>query len=186
MAIPALDFESYFFGRKKRVFLEDIAKLHIFAAEEENLSTKTRNIMKKIAFILMAFVMTMCLPVQADNDRVITYDQLPAQAQTLLKDHFANKVPLIITMDFDDYKVMYQSGEKVEFDKKGNWKDIECKASAVPTAIIPEQIKANVKKTFPAATIIKIDRDRRGYDVKLNNGMEIEFDKKFNVVDIDD
>ena len=33
---------------------------------------------------------------------------------------------------------------------------------------------------------IKIDRDRRGYDVKLNNGMEIEFDKKFNVVDIDD
>ena len=67
--------------------------------------------MKKIAFILMAFVMAMCLPAQADNDRVITYDQLPAQAQTLLKDHFANKVPLIITMDFDDYKVMYQSGE---------------------------------------------------------------------------
>jgi len=33
---------------------------------------------------------------------------------------------------------------------------------------------------------IKIDRDRRGYDVKLNNGMEIEFDKKINVVDIDD
>ena len=33
---------------------------------------------------------------------------------------------------------------------------------------------------------IKIDRDRHGYDVKLNNGMEIEFDKKFNVVDIVD
>ncbi|MBO7138047.1 MAG: PepSY-like domain-containing protein, partial [Bacteroidaceae bacterium] len=97
-----------------------------------------------------------------------------------------DKMPLIITVDWDDYKVIYQSGEKVEFDKKGNWKDLDCKVSAVPTALIPEQIKTNVKATFPAATIIKLDRDRRGYDVKLNNGMEIEFDKNFRVVDLDD
>ena len=36
------------------------------------------------------------------------------------------------------------------------------------------------------ATVIKLDRDRRGYDVKLNNGMELEFNKKFEIVDIDD
>ena len=36
------------------------------------------------------------------------------------------------------------------------------------------------------ATIIKLDRDRRGYDVKLNNGMELEFNKNFEIVDIDD
>lgn len=142
--------------------------------------------MKKSLFILMAFVLTMCLPVMADNDRVITFDQLPAPAQELLKKHFAEKVPLIITVDWDDYKVIYQSGEKVEFDKKGNWKDLDCKVSRVPVALIPEQIKANVKATFPGAIIIKLDRDRRGYDVKLNNGMELEYNKKFQVVDIDD
>ena len=134
----------------------------------------------------MAFVLTMCMPAMADNDRVITFDQLPAQAQELLKKHFAEKVPLIITVDWDDYKVIYQSGEKVEFDKKGNWKDLDCKVSRVPVALIPEQIKANVKATFPGAIIIKLDRDRRGYDVKLNNGMELEYNKKFQVVDIDD
>ena len=142
--------------------------------------------MKKSLFILMAFVLTMCMPVMADNDRVITFDQLPAPAQELLKKHFAEKVPLIITVDWDDYKVIYQSGEKVEFDKKGNWKDLDCKVSRVPVALIPEQIKANVKTTFPGAIIIKLDRDRRGYDVKLNNGMELEYNKKFQVVDIDD
>ena len=142
--------------------------------------------MKKSLFILLAFVMAMCLPVMAESDRVITFDQLPAPAQTMLKKYFADKMPLIITVDWDDYKVKYQSGEKVEFDKKGNWKDLDCKVSAVPTALIPEQIKTNVKATFPAATIIKLDRDRRGYDVKLNNGMEIEFDKNFRVVDLDD
>ena len=142
--------------------------------------------MKKRMLMLLALVLTMCMPMMADNDRVITFDQLPSQAQTLLKKNFADKVPLIVTVDFDDYKVMYQSGEKVEFDKKGNWKELECKTSAVPTALIPDEIKAKVKTTFPGATIIKLGRDRRGFDVKLNNGMELEFDKKFQIVEIDD
>ncbi|MBR6189251.1 MAG: PepSY-like domain-containing protein [Prevotella sp.] len=142
--------------------------------------------MKKTVFILLALLLTMCMPMMADNDRVITFDQLPQTAQTMLKTHFADKVPLVITVDWDDYKVMYQSGEKVEFDKKGNWKDIDCKVSAVPTALIPEQIKTHVKATFPGTTIIKLDRDRRGYDVKLNNGLELEYNKQFQVVDIDD
>ena len=142
--------------------------------------------MKKTVFILLALLLTMCMPMMADNDRVITFDQLPQTAQTLLKTHFADKVPLVITVDWDDYKVMYQSGEKVEFDKKGNWKDLDCKVSAVPTALIPEQIKNHVKATFPGTTIIKLDRDRRGYDVKLNNGLELEYNKQFQVVDIDD
>ena len=45
---------------------------------------------------------------------------------------------------------------------------------------------AHVKATFPDAIIIKLDRDRRGYEVKLSNGLEIEYNKKFQVVDIGD
>ena len=142
--------------------------------------------MKQRLFILLAMVMTMCLTVKADNDLVITFDQLPTQAQTLLKKHFGDKTPLIVTVDWDDYTVVYQSGEKIEFDKKGEWKELNCKTSAVPTALIPEPIKASVKQTFPGAIIIKLDRDRRGYDVKLNNGMELEFNKKFQIVELDD
>ena len=95
--------------------------------------------MKKRIVMMLTFALMMCMSVMADNDRVITFDQLPAPAQTLLKQHFADKVVMIVTVDYDDYTVMYQSGEKVEFDKKGNWKDIDCKRSAVPTALIPEQ-----------------------------------------------
>lgn len=136
--------------------------------------------------MLAAFVLTMSLPMMADNDRVITFEQLPQEAKTLLMTHFADKVPLVITVDYNDYKVMYQSGEKVEFNKKGRWKELDCKVSEVPTALIPEQIKAHVKATFPGTTIIKLDRDRRGYDVKLNNGIELEYNKNFQVVDVDD
>lgn len=142
--------------------------------------------MKKMMFILLAFVMTMSMPVMSDNDRVITFDQLPAPAQAMLKQHFGDKVPLVITADRSDFNVMYQSGEKVGFDKKGNWREIECKRSSVPEALVPEQIKAAVKKSFPGTTIQKIDRDRRGYDVELDNGLDLEFNKKFQMVEIDD
>ena len=82
--------------------------------------------------------------------------------------------------------VMYDSGEKVEFDKQGNWKDFDCRTSQVPAALIPEQIKTHIRATFPGTTIIKLDRNRRGYEVKLNNGLEVEYNRTFQVIDIDD
>ena len=141
--------------------------------------------MKKLLFVLLA-VLTLGFSAKADHDQVINFNQLPQQAQTLLKEHFANKVPLIVTMDWDDYTIVYETGEKVEFDKQGKWKEIDCRTSSVPTALIPEQIKSHIRATFPGTTIIDLDRNRRGYEVKLNNGLEVEYSPSFQVIDIDD
>ena len=141
--------------------------------------------MKKLLFIMLA-VITLGFSAKADHDKVITFNQLPQHAQELLKQHFAGKVPLVVTMDWDDYTIVYETGEKVEFDKQGNWKEFECRNSSVPTALIPEQIKAHVRATFPGTTIINLDRNRRGYEIKLNNGLEVEYTRDFQVVDIDD
>ena len=141
--------------------------------------------MKKV-LVLLVTVLTLGFSAKADHDQVITFNQLPAQAQELLRQHFANKVPLIVTMDWDDYTIVYDSGEKIEFDKQGNWKDFDCKTSHVPSAIIPEQIKTHVRATFPGTTILKLDRNRRGYEVKLNKGLEIEYNRDFRVIDMDD
>ena len=144
--------------------------------------------MKKSIFFVLALVMSICLPLtlMADNDQVITFDRLPATAQTMLKQNFSDKVPLVITADWDDYKVMYTNGDKVEFDKKGNWRDIECKTSQVPADLVPAQIVANVNATFPGAVVTEIDRDRRGYSVKLSNGLELEYNTRFQIVELDD
>ena len=142
--------------------------------------------MKKSLIIILAFVMTMCFTVKADNDRVITFEQLPAEAQTMLKSYFADKVPLVITVDWDDYTVIYQSGEKVEFDKQGDWKEISCRMSQVPAELIPEPIKTHINATFPGAIIVKLERSLRGYEAKLNNGLDVEYSPSFQVIDIDD
>ena len=141
--------------------------------------------MKKFLTLLFAF-MAFAFSAKADYDQVITFNQLPDQAQELLKQYFADKVPLIVTVDWDDYTIRYETGEKLEFDKQGNWKEIECKTSHVPSALIPEKIKTHVSATFPGTTILKLDRNRRGYEIKLNNGIEIEYNRDFQAIDIDD
>ena len=143
--------------------------------------------MKKIKFfLLMAMVMTMSLTMSADDDdRVITYDQLPQAAQTFLKANFATKVPLLVTADWDDFTIRYESGEKIEFDKNGNWKDIECYSSKVPADVVPAQISSYISQNYPGKSVIKIERHRSVYEVKLNNGMEIEFNRNFQVIDMD-
>ena len=143
--------------------------------------------MKKYRFfMLMAMVMMMSLTMSADDDdRVITYEQLPETAQSLLKQHFAKKVPLVVTADWDDFTVVYESGEKVEFNKNGEWKSIECRTSKVPAAVVPEQIIDYVTKNYPGKSVVKIERHRSVYEVKISNGMEIEFNRNFQVIDVD-
>ena len=137
-------------------------------------------------FLLMAMVMTMSLTMSADDDdRVITFDQLPQAAQTFLKTHFATRVPLLVTADWDDYTIRYESGEKIEFNRSGDWKDIECYNSKVPNEAVPAQISSYITQNYPGKSIIKLERHRSVYEVKLNNGMEVEFNRNFQVIGMD-
>ena len=149
-------------------------------------SNQLTKMKRSIRAILLLVVMLVSFNAKADHDQVITYDQLPEVAQAFLKQYFANKVPLVVTVDWDDYAIRYSSGEKVEFDKQGNWKEIDCRSSLVPAELIPEEIKTNINATFPGAIILKLDRNRRGYEVKLNDCLEVEYSPTFQVIDIDD
>ena len=63
---------------------------------------------------------------------------------------------------------------------------MDCEHTQVPVAILPEAIRQYVAKNYPDAKVLKIEvTDRKGYDVELNNGFELEFDKRMNVIDVD-
>lgn len=40
-------------------------------------------------------------------------------------------------------------------------------------------------KNYPKNKIVAIDRDRRDYEVELDNGLDLKFDLKFRLIDID-
>ena len=51
---------------------------------------------------------------------------------------------------------------------------------------IVKKNKEEEQKQYPTAKILKIEMsDRKGYELELSNDIDIDFDKKFNVIDID-
>ena len=127
----------------------------------------------------------------ADNDKPVQVNQLPAKAQTFLNTYFKDVKVALATQDTElfskSYDVVFNTGDKVEFDKSGEWTEVRCRQTGVPAAIVPAQIAEYVKTTYPDAQILQIERDDRGeYEVKLSNRWEITFNKQMQVVDIDD
>ena len=85
----------------------------------------------------------------------------------------------------NNYDVVLNNGTKVEFDKNGNVTEVECKQEAVPTALIPKAINTYLQQTYPEYKVRKFEMKRNEYEVELNNGLEITFNKDFQVIDID-
>lgn len=124
------------------------------------------------------------------NDKVISKNQLPAQAQSFLNENFADVKISYAKQETDfierSYEVVLADGTKLEFTKKGNWKEVDCRYSEVPSAIVPAPIKNYINENYSDSRVLKIERDSRGYEVKLSNKLELKFNNDFKIVDIDD
>lgn len=149
--------------------------------------------MKKFTAILAGlFLLAAAMPASAlaSDDRPIEVKELPAAAQQFIQTHFPGVKVSYATVDSElmskDYKVVFTDGRKVEFSKNGEWKEVSAKHAELPAAIVPQQIRDYVAKHHAGQAIRKIERDRHGYEVKLANGLELDFNKRFEVVKIDD
>ena len=65
-------------------------------------------------------------------------------------------------------------------------KEVKCRQSEVPAQIIPEAIRNYVKENYPDTRILQIELDKKEYEIRLSNRLEITFDSKMRVIDIDD
>lgn len=147
-------------------------------------------IMKKLMIIAAVLLFVASAPACADNDKPITVSQLPQTAQQFVKNHFPKEKVAYAKVERDflevQYEVVFTNSSKLEFNKNGEWKEVNCKYSAVPKAIVPAQIASYVSQNYSGADVVRIERDPREYEVKLTNGLELTFDTSFNLIDIDD
>ncbi len=145
--------------------------------------------MKKMIFLLACLfsVQTMVL---ADNEKAIQIGQLPAKAQTFISTYFKKHKVALAKVETDlfykSYDVVFTNGEKLEFDKSGDWTEVVCKINEVPSNIVPEAIRTYVQTNYPDTKILSIERNKKGYEIKLSNRLEITFDSNLNAIDIDD
>ena len=117
--------------------------------------------MKKLIFL---FVCVFSIQVAlADNDKPINFTQLPQAAQKFVKQHFPKAKIAFVKMEtelFDkSYDVVFNNGDKLEFDKKGEWTEVNCKSTVVPAKVIPAPIKKYVETNYPEAKVLSIERD---------------------------
>lgn len=137
--------------------------------------------MKKFIISLIA-VTVMAVTASARDTYSRDASVLPAPARTVLKNSFKAGISLIkIDKDlFDtDYEVILTDGTEVKFDSKGNWRDVECRAGkSVPDAFVPAAIRQWVKTSHKGVRIVGIEKDSRGYEVQLDNGLEARFNSQ--------
>jgi len=143
--------------------------------------------MKKLlasAFAMLAIAFS----AKAGDDKPITVKQLPAAAQTFIKQHFADRKIALVKEETEfldkSYEVTFTDLCKIEFDGKGGWTDMECR-QGIPSSAVPARINDYVKANYPDRKIKSIERERKGYEVDLTGGIDLKFDTAFNLVAID-
>lgn len=135
--------------------------------------------MKKVLLFLTALLLSVGAA-YADK-YTISRDNLPAQAQEMLTKHFPKAKVAMIKVDRHlfkktDYDVKLVNGTKIEFNNAGRWTSVDCKTRAVPDALVPKSIRNYVKKNFDGVKITQIERKLKGFEVELEDGIELTFD----------
>ena len=145
--------------------------------------------MKKL-IVLVLCLFGILSATYADSDKPIKVNQMPQEAQQFIKTHFADQRIAMAKVESDwfdkNYDVIFTNGDKVEFDKQGNWKEVDCKYGSVPMGIIPTPVRKYVAEQYPGAGILKLERDKKGYEVKLSTKLKLKFDLNFNLTEVDD
>lgn len=116
---------------------------------------------------------------------------LPVEAREMIKRHFPNATISYLSVDnnvfvIKGYDVRLSNGTELEFNNKGQWTDVECKPHAVPASLIPAAIQKYLGQYHRDQRVVEIKHKRRGYEVKLANGLEVEFDNQGNFRRLDD
>jgi hypothetical protein len=159
-------------------------------------TSKLKNeIMKKIMAFTASLFMTANMVFAAalnnfDNDRPIEFSELPEGARKFVNKHFSgtNVTHVTVDKDFDstEYKVFLEGGVKLEFNGSGEWREVENRYAMVPRDIVPSEIASYVASNYPSSTIVEIKRGRNGWELTLSGGLELSFNKKYELVEIDD
>lgn len=143
--------------------------------------------MKKILIFCAALFLSAAIA-NADN-KAIDVNRLPQASLAFLNTHFPDVQILYATQEDDliypDYDVALANGVYVEFYNNGALEKIECN-DGISNDFIPIPIVEFVKVRYPQAYFVEYKVDRKHYEVKLSNRLELKFNKNFNLLEIDD
>ena len=115
------------------------------------------------------------------HDKMVEVGDMPTKTTMFIADYFPNCDIVYIDKDRDlgsvTYDVVLSCGVKLEFNKSGDWIEVDCEPNEVPNAIVPDKILDYVSAKYANNYIVKIGKEWSNYKVELNNDIELVFNK---------
>lgn len=135
--------------------------------------------MKKFIMSL-ALIAGISLGASARDEYAKDSSVLPEVARTVITDNFdsqVSKVKIERTLGkVSEYEVTLADGTEISFDRFGDWESVDAeRPAAVPSSMVLTPIRDYVAKNYDGAKIVGLERDRRGIEVELSNGIDLHF-----------
>ena len=119
-----------------------------------------------------------------DDEKKIDFGDLPSEARSFIENYFPSADILSIVQEKEDgrkeYQVKLSDGTDMEFDEDGEWTNIECYFSPLPTGILPATVITKVEELHPEAYINGVEKELGGYVVEVTDAGGIDWDMRFN------
>ena len=144
--------------------------------------------MKKLIVLgifVLGLLMTGC------SDKPVLPAQLPAQITAFIQQNFPGQTITFAKKDLEltgwQYDVVLADGTQIDFDTDDMWDKIQSPmTNPVPVNLIPAPIVTHLRANFPDAMILKIDKERSGYEIELANGLELKYNQQGALMEMDD
>lgn len=146
-----------------------------------------KKFLKFIPLVLVALFATTLWSCSKDDDGgPAPLTELPATAKTFLSTYYPS-VEYKAYKDDNGYDVVLSNGQKVDFDSKGEWYEVEATipGQTIPTGFYPAAIDTYVSENYSGAGIREISKEVYGFDVELVQNIDLKFDTAGNFISVD-
>lgn len=123
-----------------------------------------------------------------EKDKLMTPNDLPNEIKNYINSHFPNNAILQVIKEKDgiskNYDIILANNINLEFNGKKEITDIDG-SEKLPNSVIPTKILDYVTTNYPDDIITDWSLDDKNQSIKLNNRLELEFNKKGDFLRID-
>ena len=94
-------------------------------------------------------------------------EQLPAKAQAFVQDNFEHNSIVAVEAVSNAYMCVLDDGTIIDFNKKGNWSNVDCNNNSIPLNFVPRTLLQYVYGNYPCCTITRMNKQNHGYAVRV-------------------
>ena len=128
--------------------------------------------MTKKIFVLL-ITLTIVSTSSLFADWVVPASSLPQKSRAFIQRVYPGVQIWKVERDGGKFEVKLSNGASIDFLANGNWINIDGEYNGVPLSVLPQAVANTVRRTYPQAMMIDVEKEWGNYKIKLNNMMEL-------------